>query len=337
MAIDLRQMRHVLALAEHGSFARAAEALRLSQPALSRSIQGIERQIGTEIYLRTATGVTPTDIGRLLIQRARLVLQLAEDLDREVLGNQSLNSGHVAVGAGPFPAETTLSTALARFVSAYPQVNVRLQVRDWDELLRRLRSRELDFFVAETSTLMSDQDLTVEPMSNHALHFIARAGHPLCARQRVTAADTFEFPFISPARIPPLVLEPMLAAQRTTRHPLAASRAFPSLECNSLSTVKRIVAASDAVTAVTLSCISAELDSGVFELLDSAPRLTLHYGLVRLKGHPASTAAGKFREFILDAERELALQEKHLLARWRPRRGPAKTPGRGRGAGRPAR
>lgn len=80
MAIDLRQMRHVLALAEHGSFARAAAALRLSQPAQSRSIQSIEQQIGTEIYLRAPTGVTPTDAGRLLIQRARPVLQLAKDL-----------------------------------------------------------------------------------------------------------------------------------------------------------------------------------------------------------------------------------------------------------------
>jgi LysR family transcriptional regulator, cyn operon transcriptional activator len=70
MALELRQMRHLLALAEHGSFARAASALRLSQPALSRSVQTIEEQVGTRLFQRWASGVVPTDVGRLLIQRA---------------------------------------------------------------------------------------------------------------------------------------------------------------------------------------------------------------------------------------------------------------------------
>jgi DNA-binding transcriptional LysR family regulator len=316
MSIDLRQMRHVLALAEHGSFARAAVALRLSQPALSRSIQGLEQQVGTELFLRTTAGVVPTDIGRLLIQRARQVVQLAEDLAQEVLSNRSLQSGHVTVGGGPFPVESTLSNALARFVSAYPQVNVRLQVRDWDELLRRLRARELDFFIAEISTLQQEHDLDIEPMSVHPLFFVARTDHPLAARSRVTPVDTFSFPFISPARIPPRILEPMLAAQRKARDPAAAARAFPSLECNSLSAVKRIIAGSDAVTAVTLSCIVAELENGQFTLLTSEPWLSLRYGLVKLKGYPMSSASTKFREFVIDAEHAASREEERLVAKW---------------------
>jgi DNA-binding transcriptional LysR family regulator len=316
MSLELRQMRHVLALAEHGNFARAAAALHLSQPALSRSIQSIEQQIGTGLFSRTSNGVVPTDIGRLFVQRARHLVRMAAEFDREVLGDPTLQIGHVAVGAGPYPAESILSVALARFIAAYPVVSVRMQVGNWDELLRRLRAREVDFFVAEISTLQAEYDLQIEPLAEHPLFFVARSGHPLAGRGEVTAADTFAFPFVAPSRIPPRVLEPMLKAQREASAPAAVARAFPSLECGSLAVMKRIVADSDAITAVTLPCVSAELADHRLTLLGRAPWLSVHYGLVGLKGQPLSRAAEGFREFVIDAERMTSIEEDRLRKEW---------------------
>jgi DNA-binding transcriptional LysR family regulator len=310
-------MRHVLALAEHGSFARAAVALHLSQPALSRSIQLLEQQIGSALFLRSVSGVVPTDIGRLLVHRARQVVSLAEDLDREVLSNRTLQSGQLSVGAGPYPMESVITTALARFMAAHPAIGVRVQVRDWDELLPRLRSRELDFFVAEISTLKHESDLEVEPMTEHALYFVGRHGHPLSGRDAVTASQTFAHPFIAPARIPPRLLEPMLQARRKSAARKPAPQAFPSLECNVLATVKRLVEGSDAVTALTLSCVAAELQRQRLALLGTKPWLTVRYGVVALKGHPMSSAALRFREFIVDAQAEVAPAESKTLAQWR--------------------
>jgi DNA-binding transcriptional LysR family regulator len=312
MAIDLRQMRHVLALAEHGSFARAAVALRLSQPALSRSIQTLEQQAGAALFLRTTAGVVPTDVGRVVIRRAREVVLLATELDQEILGDRTLRSGHVSVGGGPYTVASTLSNALSHFITAYPQVNVRLAVRDWDELLRQLRARELDFFVAEISTLLQENDLAIEAMAEHPLYIVARTGHPLAACGQITPVDTFSYPFVSPARIPPRLMEPMLAAKRTA-DPAAATRAFPSVECNSFSAVKSIVRDSDAITAATLSSIATEFESGSLAVLGAEPWLTVNYGLVRLKGHPMSSASEKFREFVLEAERAVTVQEHRLL------------------------
>jgi DNA-binding transcriptional LysR family regulator len=316
MSLELRQMRHVLALAEHGNFARAALALHLSQPALSRSIQTIEQQIGTDLFVRTSSGVVPTDIGRLFVQRARELVQKAAEFDREVLGDPTLQTGHVAVGAGPYPAESILSSALARFIASYPMVSVRVQVGNWDELLRRLRAREVEFFVAEISTLQAEHDLQVERLAEHPLFFVARSGHPLAGRGDVTAADTFSFPFVAPSRIPPRILEPMLKAQREASTPEAATRAFPSLECSSLATVKRIVAESDAITALTLPCVAVELDERRLTLLGQAPWLSVHYGLVGLKGQPLSRAAEDFRECVVDAETATSTEEDRLRKRW---------------------
>ena len=320
MSFELRQLRHVLALAEHGSFARAAVALHLSQPALSRSVQSFERQVGTSLFVRSGSGVVPTDFGRLLIQRARQITELANDLGQQVLVRRTLEAGHVTIGGGPYPVESTLSTALARFISEHPRINVRLQVRDWDELLRRLRARELDFFVAEISTLTQEHDLDIEPMSAHPLYFIARKGHPLAGRANFTTTDIFAFPSVAPNRIPPRVLAPLLAAQRKSPDPVAAQRAFPSLECNAMAAIKRIVAGSDAIMAATLSSIAAELESGQLTILSGEPWLSAHYGLVKLKRHPLSYASEAFREFVIEAERETVLEEQRLLTRWMPGR-----------------
>jgi DNA-binding transcriptional LysR family regulator len=306
-------MRQMIALAEHGSFARAAVVLHLSQPALSRSIQLLEQRIGSVLFLRSAAGVVPTDIGRLLVQRARQVVQLAEDLDQELLSNRTLQSGQLSVGTGPYPLESVITAALMRFIAAHPAIGVRVQVRDWDELLPRLRSRELDFFVAEISTLKHEPDLEVEPMVEHPLYFVGRHAHPLAGRDKVTAADTFAYPFIAPARIPPRLLEPMLQARRKAAGRKAMPHAFPALECNVVAAVKRIVEGSDAVTVLTLSCLATELAQQRLALLGTKPWLSVRYGVVSLKGHPLSSAARRFRQLVAEAEAGVTAAEDKLL------------------------
>jgi DNA-binding transcriptional LysR family regulator len=317
MALETRQMRHVLVLAELGSFARAATVLHLSQSALSRSIQAVERQVGAALFLRSAAGVVPTDIGHVLAQRARQVVQMVEEIEQEVLSNRTLQVGQLCVGAGPYPIETVITPALARFVSSHPLVNVRLQLADWSVLLPRLRAREMDFFVAEISTLQREPDLVVEPMSTHALHIVGRRDHPLARRAGVKPVDMFAFPFVAPARIPPRLLAPMLSAKAKSGDAAFLARPFPSIECNVVSTVKRIVEGSDALTALTLPCMASELQDRRLTVVGSEPWMSVHYGMVRLTDRPMSSAAARLHEFVLDAEAAVTLEEKRLLSRWR--------------------
>jgi DNA-binding transcriptional LysR family regulator len=319
MALELQQLRQVLALAEHGSFVRAAAALHISQPALSRSIQNLERRFGSDLFLRSSSGAVPTDLGRLYIERARDVLRMADELDREAASHGNLRTGRVAVGGGPYPADAVLGSAAAKFVERYPGISVKVQARNWDELARELRSRELDFFVAETSTLHREPDLEVMPLpADHPVYLVGRAGHPLAGRGRVSIDDALEWPLATPGRIPPRLLDPLLSAHRAASKRIATARPLPSIECNSLATVKRVVASSDAITGTILSCISAELESGQFVLLSQEPWLHLQYGVTSLKGMPRTTVAERFLEFVLEAEREAAAEEQRLIARFDP-------------------
>jgi DNA-binding transcriptional LysR family regulator len=316
MSLELRPLRHLVTLVDLGSFVRAAVALQLTQPALTRSIQALERKIGTELVLRSQAGITPTDVGRLLVQRARELLQLADDIDRDVLGRSTLQSGHVAVGAGPYPAETIFVDALQRFTTDYPMVKVRLQIRAWDELLARLRSRELDFFVAEFSTLKREADLDIEPMTEHPLFFAGRAGHPLAGRGEIAVERVLDYSVVAMSRVPPRILQPMLVAQRRATRSRPPKPPFPAIENSTLAALKRMVRTSDMIAVVSLPCIQDELDVGSLVLLGSAAWLHLKYGLVRLKSHPISPAAQRLRELVQEAEREITAEEQVLIERW---------------------
>lgn len=318
MPLDVRRMRHVIALAEHGSFARAATSLGLSQPALSRSIQSVEREVGSALFMRTASGVEPTDAGRLFVTRIRQIVQLTEDLDRDIVSERGLQSGQVNVGAGPFPAQSVLTDALGRFVADYPRIVVRVMMRDWDELARRLRAREIEFFVAETSTLLPEGDLDVEPLDTHPSYLLGRPGHPLAGRVPIGVGDLFAYPFASLSRIPPRVLEPTRAAQRRSPDPAEAHRAFPAIEFNSLDAILKIVVASDVLTSAPLVCVADELERGRLVVLGHESFLTVHYGIVKLRSHPLTAAGARFREYLLEAERALTEAEKALTERWRP-------------------
>jgi DNA-binding transcriptional LysR family regulator len=316
-------MRHVIALDEHGSFARAATALGLSQSALSRSIQSVEREIGSSLFVRKSSGVEPTDSGRVFVARIRQIAQLTDDLDRDLVSERGLQSGHLHVGGGPYPAQSVLADALARFVADYPRIVVRVMMRDWDELLRRLRAREIELFVAEFSTFGSENDLDVEPLAPHPTFIIARRGHPLAGRAPIGLADGFAYPYTSLTRIPPRSLEPIRLAQRRLADATAAHRVFPALEFNSLDAVKKIVVGSDALTVAPLACVADELESGRLVVLGSEPHLATRYGIVQLRGQPLTAAGVRFREYVLEAERAFAEQEQELLERWRPRHAPA--------------
>ncbi|MEY2921172.1 MAG: hypothetical protein RL261_2477 [Pseudomonadota bacterium] len=325
MPLEFRHMRHVIALDEHGSFARAAAALGLSQSALSRSIQSVEREIGSNLFVRTASGVEPTDSGRVFIDRIRQIAQLTDDLDRDLVNERGLQRGHLHVGAGPYPAQSVLADALARFVADYPHIVVRVMMRDWDELLRRLRAREIEFFVAELSTFGTESDLDIEQLAPHPTYILARSGHPLAGRGPLGLADGFAYPYASLTRIPPRALEPIRAAQRRSPDANAAYRVFPALEFNSLDAVRKIVLGSDALMVAPLACVAEELERGRLVALGSEPYLAVRYGIVSLKDQPLTAAAVRFREYVLEAELAFTEQEKTLQERWRPRPAPNAT------------
>lgn len=314
MALELRQLRHVLALAQYGSLGRAASALHMTQPALSRSLKLIEWEIGSVLFDRSAAGVTPTNQGRLLIRRARELVDAADELDREVMRQRVGGTAQINIGAGPYAAETIVPATVARFLHDNDSVRLRVTVRgNFEELPRLLRTRQLDFLLVEFSTFVDRDDLDIEPIGRHQAYFVARKDHPH-AGKAFAPEVMFEYPFVALTQLPPRALQPLLALRRPVdaRRP---GRPFPAVECGSLSAVKNILLASDAIAGVSLAMVAAELKRGSLVVLGTAPWSYIHYAIVSLKGQAQSEAASRFLGELRDAEARLARDEARLEAR----------------------
>ena len=289
MKIELRQLRHVLAIDRHRNFARAAEALSLTQPALTRSLQGLERDLGARLFDRDRTRVEPTPVGERLIE---------QDL-QQMLG---LEVGLLRIGAGPYPADLSVGTALGRFVKSHPHVMVDLAVADWPALTRRILASEIELAVADVGLAGQDERLVVELLGRHQDYLFCRPGHPLTEHATPTIADVRRYPLVAtslPARLE------MLAAKdgRGLRSTLPEGTTAPEIRVDTFALVIPVVLQSDAIGGAAPSQIRGELARGEVVMLPlELPWLRMNYGIIRLANRTPSPAAEAFMHLLREVE-----------------------------------
>lgn len=177
--LELRSLRHLAALARHLNYARAAEELGISQPTLSRSIQALERHLGARLFDRDRGGVGLTPQGRLVAERAGVLLADAEELERQSRLSAAGEAGRIRFGMAPMPARALLSAALADRIAAAPDVVNEVVVRDVQALWGLLSAGEIEFFVSQDGLLADVSTARVDLLGHFPLCLIVRAGHPL--------------------------------------------------------------------------------------------------------------------------------------------------------------
>jgi DNA-binding transcriptional LysR family regulator len=317
MNVELRQIRHAAAVAELGSFVRAAADLNLSQSALSRSVQALERQVGTPLFVRSANGVMTTDVGRLFLERGRALLAMADALDLQVLHNRSLQRGRIVVGAGPAAMEYLLPKAAAAFFSEHPMMTVELRSASLVDMPAPLRSREIDLLVVNLDPFEDEPDVDIEPLSEHPLVVVGRAGHPLAGRSDVTLEETFDHPWVAVGRTPQRFLDVLLGAQQRAPAASARLRAFPALQCQSVSAARDAVLESDALTLLTPAAVRVMVESGeMAPVMSLAGRLSSRNAFVRLKSRPPSAACALLCSMLRSIDLHLAEENARLLTSW---------------------
>jgi DNA-binding transcriptional LysR family regulator len=302
MTIDLRQCRHVLALDQHRSFARAADALGLTQPALTRSLQVLEKSIGARLFDRNRARVEPTPVGERLIERARLLVNQARDIEQDLKQMLGLEVGLLRIGAGAYPADLSVGTAIGRLVQRHPALMVDLSVADWSELIRRVASGELELAIADTGVATQDDRLVVESLPRHQLSFFCRSGHPLAGRAALTLEELRKYPLVGTALPPQLAA---LASKDKTgmRANLPAGGAAPEIRVDTFALARRIVLQSDAVGGAVLSQIQDSVARGEFVMLPlELTWLRTNYGMIRLANRTPSPAAMAFMEILREVE-----------------------------------
>jgi DNA-binding transcriptional LysR family regulator len=319
MTLDLKHLRQIIAISQTGNFAKAAGLLSMSQPALSRSLQTLEQRLGARLFDRDRSGVVPTPTGQILLARAHSLLQQASEVEREVGLLIGRGTGHLRIGAGPYPAAISIGTAVARLITEFPGLSVDVEVGDWDVLTHRVLEAELDLAIVELPPSRHDDRLDVEPLSKHAGTLFCRADHPLTRLALPTLADLGAYP-LAMTLLPPRLRHVVMRKRDSTARQRDHERSVPWIHVNTFELARQIVLESDAIGLALPRQIADEVAAGLLAMLAvEVPNLHTNYGIVRLAGRTLSPAAAEFIRVLREVEATVT-ERGRPGSRGRPRR-----------------
>lgn len=306
MHIDLRQLRHFVALADHHSFVAAADAVNLSQSAFSRSIQALEHAAGFQLVDRASKALAPTKQGLLVLEHARLLLRNAHELNNEITRFNDAETGALLFGSGPAPAAQLIPQAVANFISSYPKARVNFHVDNWQELNKRLLAEEIEFFVADTRRFEADPDYHISRLRPKKWYFYCRTGHPLSDKPSVSCAELFSYPLATTFRPPNI---------RKVLTEYSGRRDFsPAVECEHGHVLLNVVRYSDAIGIANPIVLQDYLLGDKLRILDvhdlpgHLEELNTRYGIVSHTGRALSPLARAMVEHIERSDSLLANQ-----------------------------
>jgi DNA-binding transcriptional LysR family regulator len=190
--VSLQQIRCFSAAIELGSFSAAADALRVSQPAVAEQVRKLEGILGTDLFVRGARGVLPTEAGQAFAVHATRGLQTLEDAAASVSQFTSLQSGTVAIGIFSAPTPWRIEALVARFLERHPGVSVRLVGSNSSAIADRVRRGDLEAGVVLLP--IDDERLDVRPIVRDEVLYVTAA--PERARRAATIEQLASSPLV---------------------------------------------------------------------------------------------------------------------------------------------
>lgn len=288
----VRQLQIFEAAARALSFSRAAQALHLTQPAVSMQIRQLEHFAGVPLFERSGRRLHLTDAGEELLVHARAVLRALEDADEAFAAMKGLRGGRVRL-AVVSTAKYFAPKLIARFTRTHPDVKIRLQVDNREAVVRTLAANDVD--LALMGRPPEEIDLIAEPFADHPLVIIAPPDHPLAGRRvpiEALGSETF------------LVRE-MGSGTRSAMERFFQERGVTlqvGMEMPSNETIKQAVMAGLGLSFISLHTIALELSTHSLELV-RAPGLPVvrKWYVLHRKEKRLAPAAEAFKEFVLES------------------------------------
>jgi len=193
--ISRSQARSLIALVETGALDRAAQALGVSQTSLQRTVRTLEQNVGKSLMCRTAAGTSITPAGSEFGKNLKLALQEVEMGHREMEIARGQEKSRLTIGAMPLGGSALLAAVLPDFMSAYPEVEVKIVSGGSPELLESLGMGDVDFVVGLVKKV-NDFDLNYEELAATPYSVVCRKDHVLLSKPRVTIADLLEYDWV---------------------------------------------------------------------------------------------------------------------------------------------
>jgi LysR family transcriptional regulator, regulator for genes of the gallate degradation pathway len=284
--MTVAQLRALIAVSGAGNFSLAARTIGLSQPSVHRASKELERLAGVTLFASASQGIELTRPAEFLAQQAKLAFVEIEHGFAEVADMLGGDAGRVVVGAMPLARSHILPEAIDRLTRDRPNVQARIVDGPYADLLYGLRHGDIDLLIGALREPAPIEDIEQIPLFDDPLCVVARVGHPLFSKARITSADLMDYPWVvSPAGTPTRAyFEAMFSADER-------ARLSGLIETSSLVMMRGALLRSDRLTLISAHQIVTERELGLLAPLPVAtPGSARRIGLtIRRDWRPTAT------------------------------------------------
>ena len=295
--MTLVQLRHLISLAQTGSFSKSALAVFLTQPALSRSIRALEAELGQPLFDRIGRHSEVTPFGREVVERARQLVLAADDLRESGQQLASGMAGSLRLGLGSGPGALLMTPLLMRMAQQHPQLHLEISRGRTELLERSLRERAIDALVVDARSLTPAPDLRATETYEMRGSFLCRRGHPLARKRAGVNFDQLRAYPIASTPLSDEVARVLVERYGPDAHPARCV----TLRCEELPSLVELTRHTDAV----LIAIRAAGPDLVELALKPALNATARFAIVTLAGRSEAPALpivrGLMQELLRDA------------------------------------
>lgn len=293
--VTVKQLQHFRAVLEEGSIHAAAEAIPLTQPALTRSIINLEALLGVKLFDRSKSGMIPTDFALHVAARCEALTLGFGDLEREAELYRSVGGGDLCIGFGQGVRDPLIRSCLPNFVEQHPNVSVRIREGTPIELARALQRRELDMIIAGATSYQQYDFVHAENIAILDVRFRVRPGHPLLSLDRVTTRELIRFPSSLPT---------IFGAQHPAQKLLQSAKGnpfIPNIVCSDYSVLESIVMRTDSWTGAPVFPLQQD-ELNALEILEVDDlKFTNSLSLIELSRRSRSPNAQCFIDIVMSA------------------------------------
>lgn len=292
---DIGELQAFIAVAEKSSFRAAAESLFISQPALSRRIDKLERDLGSQLFERTTRRVSLTDAGRQLLTHAQAVMDELEQAYQGLEARAAMRSGKVTVACIPSVTQHVLPSVLKHFAQAHPAVRVKIIDESAQIVMNSVISGHADFGLNFLGAQEAELDFT--PLRAERYVVVVPTGHALARRKTVAWRS--------------LAREALVSVSSTSGNRLLIDSAFskaskrPNIqyEINHVTGAMNLVAAGLGVAIIPGLAMQDALHLGLVGVPLVEPAITRTLGLILRKGDKLHGVAHILADQLADAVR----------------------------------
>lgn len=298
MALNFHQLHIFFTVAEKGSFSAAAQALHMTQPAVTMQVQSLEDYFGTKLLQRSTKRIDLTEAGRALLPYAQRSMELIRETDTAMSAFTSKLKGRLQLGASLTIGEYILPRLLGPFGREYPHISISMKVMNTAQIIDDIVSHQLNFGLIEAP--VNHPDMQMDKVLSDELVLIAAPDHPMAKMDHVALADAVKHPFVvreqgSGTR---LVMEEQLKSKEIDPNSLEIV-----MELGSTGAIKSAVEAGVGISIVSSSSVKHEVALGLIRVIPLADaRFKRHFYSIHLKSALLPISAVTFLTFLRERD-----------------------------------